>query len=178
VGLAACVFGVAVASVGAHPLEAVAPPLKSSIDQRGSGVLKLEFASHEAAAAAAELNARQLGGIVLCTSGTGSMEPLIPARPTYVVVAKPSFETLKRSDLLVYMGRLDARRADRTCTLHRAVEHDRLGWLMSGDHNRWTESWDRVTPENYIGKVLLILEAPSSVLFVETSRAPGIHRSL
>ena len=45
--------------------------------------------------------------------------------------------------------------------LHRAVMHDRRGWIMSGDNNRWSESWDRVTTENYIGTVKALFAFPN-----------------
>src|SRR5665213_1787327 len=84
------------------------------------------------------------GGALTVTSGTPSMEPLIHGQ-TYAVVQKRAYASIEKRDLLVYMGRPNASKPDRLKMLHRAVMHDRHGWLMSGDNNRWSESWDRVT---------------------------------
>lgn len=127
-------------------------------DPRGSAAVKRVYSSVEDAAAASQQVARDIGGAVMITSGTPSMEPLIHGR-TYVVLKKQPYAQIQKSDILVYMGRLDPRSPQRTCTLHRAVDNDRYGWLMSGDNNRWTESWDRVTPDNYVGTVVMIFEA-------------------
>jgi hypothetical protein len=40
--------------------------------------------------------------------------------------------------------------------------HDRYGWIMSGDNNRWSESWDRVTADNYIGTVVALFAYPQT----------------
>jgi hypothetical protein len=101
------------------------------------------------------------GGFVVITSGTPSMEPLIHGK-TYVVVQNRSYESIAKSDLLVYMGRPDSSRPDRVRMLHRAVQHDQYGWVMSGDNNRWSESWDRVTPKTYLGIVTALFEYPQS----------------
>ena len=42
--------------------------------------------------------------------------------------------------------------------LHRAVDRDSGGWIMSGDNNRWSERWDRVTPTTYMGTVVALVE--------------------
>jgi hypothetical protein len=127
-------------------------------DPRGSSAIKVLAPSAEEAARGSHALAQEIGGTVVRTSGSPSMEPLIHGS-VYVVIQKVPYETIQKADVLVYMGRLDARRPDRTCILHRAVDHDRGGWLMSGDNNRWSESWDRVTPDNYIGTVVMIFEA-------------------
>jgi len=89
------------------------------------------------------------------------MEPLIHGQ-TYVVVQKRAYKLIEKSDLLVYMGRPNASKPDRAKMLHRAVMCDRHGWVMSGDNNRWSESWDRVTPETYIGTVVALFEYPQT----------------
>lgn len=129
----------------------------SILDPRGSAVIKQLCGSATEAADAARAAANAIGGDVLRTSGTPSMEPFIHGI-TYVVIEKVAYQTIRPADLLVYFGRTNPRRAERTCLLHRAVDHDRYGWLMSGDNNRWSESWDRVTPENYVGRVTMIFE--------------------
>ena len=137
---------------------AVCPPTRTLPDPHGSGAIKLRYTNAAQAERACRLAAAQLGGMVVQTSGTPSMEPLIHGR-TYVVVKKQAFDGIRKSDILVYMGKLNPRDPQRPCTLHRAVDHDRYGWLMSGDNNRWTESWDRVTADNYLGTVVAIFEA-------------------
>jgi hypothetical protein len=89
------------------------------------------------------------------------MQPLIHGK-VYVVVRKVPYETITKGDLLVYMGRPNASRRDRISMLHRTVQHDSGGWLMCGDNNARTESWDRVTPTNYLGTVTMILEFPQA----------------
>ena len=105
--------------------------------------------------------AREAGAKLLLTSGTRSMEPVIRGR-VYVVAEPIPYDHITQGDLLVYMGRPTAAKPDRTSMLHRAVLRDKGGWLMSGDNNRWTESWDRVTPVTYVGTVTTILEFPQT----------------
>lgn len=105
--------------------------------------------------------ARDAGAKLLLTSGTRSMEPVIRGR-VYVVAESIPYDHITKGDLLVYMGRPNGAKPDRTSMLHRAVLRDKGGWLMSGDNNRWTESWDRVTPVTYVGTVTTILEFPQT----------------
>jgi hypothetical protein len=99
---------------------------------------------------------------LLLTSGTSSMAPLISGK-AYVVVEYRTYDAINQGDLLVYQGRPDAAKMERICMLHRAVMKDKEGWLMSGDNNRWSESWDRVTPVTYLGTVTTILEFPQTM---------------
>ena len=124
-----------------------------------SDVLKFVCRSREEAQEIGGGLAKDAGASLLLTSGTNSMEPLIHGR-AYVVVEYQTYDTITRGDLLVYMGRPNARKTERKCMLHRAVMEDHGGWLMCGDNNRWSESWDRVTPASYIGTVTAILEFP------------------
>lgn len=101
--------------------------------------------------------AKQHGGRVLQTSGTPSMRPLIQGK-AFVVVTQEPYGAITRNSVLVYRGRSDSRKPDRSLILHRAILHDRYGWLMSGDNNRWSESWDRVTTETYVGTVTAIFD--------------------
>ena len=39
--------------------------------------------------------------------------------------------------------------------IHRAVQKDLHGWLMSGDSAKVSESWARVTRENYLGTAVV-----------------------
>jgi hypothetical protein len=113
------------------------------------------YSSQAEAFAASVAYAAANGGTVVTTSGTPSMEPLIHGR-TFAVVQNRPFASIATRDLLVYMGRPDASKATRVKMLHRAVEHDSGGWIMSGDNNRWSESWDRVTPQTYGGVVVAL----------------------
>ena len=103
---------------------------------------------------AAAAYAQRVRGQVVPTLGN-SMEPLIHGA-AFAVVVKEDYSGIKKGDLLVYMGRPDASKPNRVKMLHRAVMHDRYGWIMSGDNNRWSESWDRVTPDTYLGIVKAI----------------------
>ena len=105
------------------------------------------------------LLAGKCGADLLITSGTNSMAPLIKGK-AYVVVQYRRYDTINQGELLVYQGRPNAAKKNRLCMLHRAVLKDKYGWLMSGDHNRWSESWDRVTPVTYLGTVTTILSFP------------------
>lgn len=89
------------------------------------------------------------------------MEPLIHGK-AYVVVRKRPYDAITKGSVLVYMGRPSASKPDRVSMLHRTVTRDSGGWLMRGDNNARTESWDRVTPKNYLGMVEMILEYPQT----------------
>jgi hypothetical protein len=146
------------------PTAAVAGP--SGVDTRShlTGAItptKLVCADQLDALLACENCATANGGTIVTTSGTPSMEPLIHGK-TYAVIVKLPYESIAKRDLLVYMGRPDANKPDRFKMLHRAVLHDRYGWMMSGDNNRWSESWDRVTPETYVGVVVALFEYPQT----------------
>jgi hypothetical protein len=125
----------------------------------GISPVKMVCASRSAAATACFAYAAANGGTFQMTSGTPSMEPLIHGQ-TFAVVQKRDFQSITKRDILVYMGRPDASKPDRRKMLHRAVMHDRHGWIMSGDNNRWSESWDRVTPQTYVGTVVALFEYP------------------
>ena len=122
---------------------------------------KTRFASRIEAQLACESYATAHGGSVEITSGTRSMEPFIHGQ-TYFVVQKRPYESITHRDLLVYMGRPDASKPDRIKILHRAVDHDRYGWIMSGDNNRWSETWDRVAAKTYVGTAVAFFEFPQS----------------
>jgi hypothetical protein len=130
-------------------------------DAEGGGPVKSSwFASERDALWAARVYATGQGGSLVETSGTPSMEPLIHGK-TYAVIKRCPFDAVVKRDILVYRGRPDASRPQRVTMLHRAVMHDRKGWIMSGDNNRWSESWDRVTPETYIGTVKALFAFPN-----------------
>lgn len=101
------------------------------------------------------------GPTAIAVLGTGSMAPYLPHAKdgqdplkTVVGYAKPSgaaFFTIRKGDLVVYWA--DWAKAN---VMHQAAQHDSGGWIMSGLHNRSSESFARVTPETFravIGEV-------------------------
>jgi hypothetical protein len=122
---------------------------------------KVQYETQRQAMLAAASYAKLTGGSLILTSGTHSMEPLIHGK-TYAVIVKLPFSAITQRDLLVYHGRPNANKADTITILHRAVSHDKYGWLMSGDNNRYSESWDRVTPDNYAGTVVALFAFPQA----------------
>jgi hypothetical protein len=111
---------------------------------------KRDFAIYESAIplALAEDAAAKLGGKVWQVSATGSMRPLLAGGEYVVTVA--NFDAIERGQVLVYHATYN-----RNPIIHRAVELDAHGWLMSGDSAPVSESWARVTRENYLGTVVL-----------------------
>ena len=59
-------------------------------------------------------------------------------------------DEVERGQVLVYHATYN-----RNPIIHRAVELDAHGWLMSGDSAPLSESWARVTRENYLGAGVL-----------------------
>jgi hypothetical protein len=105
--------------------------------------------------------AASVQGRLIATSGTASMQPLIRGK-AYLVVRDLPYDSIAQGALLVYSGRPNAAKKDRLTMMHRTVQRDAGGWLMSGDNNARTESWDRVTSSNYLGTVTMILEFPQA----------------
>lgn len=105
----------------------------------------------------ANVYAKLHGGKVYRTLGTGSMKPLLDA-PAYVVCQDVPFDGVQLKDVLVYNGRLDPSKPDRKVLIHRAVLKDKYGWLMSGDNNKRSESWDRVTKDTLLGRCVVIFQ--------------------
>lgn len=109
------------------------------------------------ARAAAHEWVRKNGGRVFRTAATGSMKPLLDG-PAYVVAEAVPFDQVQKGDVLFYNGRIDRTKPDRQVLIHRAVMKDKHGWIMSGDANRYSENWDRVTPETLMGRAVVIFE--------------------
>ena len=99
----------------------------------------------------------KVGGAPGWSQGGRSMLPTFPNQAAWFVFMPRAYDSIQVGDVLEYSGRPDANKPDRRPIIHRAVAHDKGGWIMSGDHNRWSESWDRVTPETYIGTVLYLV---------------------
>lgn len=93
--------------------------------------------------------AQKANGNVWHVGYTGSMKPLLQGGE-YAVTAK-DFSNIKEGQILVYHATYN-----KNPIIHRAVQHDSYGWLMSGDSAKISESWSRVTEQNYIGTVIAI----------------------
>jgi hypothetical protein len=98
----------------------------------------------------------QAGEAAVPVAGTGSMAPYIPAAApgrdaiaTIVAYAKPragaTFADIKAGDLVIYRAAWNPSHA----IMHQAAQRDAAGWIMSGLHNSRSESWERVTAENF-----------------------------
>jgi hypothetical protein len=98
-----------------------------------------------------------LGSVLVL--GTGSLAPYIPAAgpgkdPDTTPVAfaalraGATFAEIKPGDLCLYMPTWTP-----GYVMHQAAQKDGDGWIMSGLHNERSESWARVTAENFKGIV-------------------------
>ena len=103
--------------------------------------------------AAAAAHAGRVGGRVYTVSFTGSMKPLLQGGEKVVAVGE--FPAVRKGDVLIYEGALNPY-GPTTTIVHRAVQKDAGGWIMSGDNNAHTETWGRVTALNYRGTVIAI----------------------
>ena len=104
---------------------------------------------------AAGAHAGRVGGRVFTVSYTGSMKPFLMGGECVVVVA--SYPEIRKGDVLIYNGELNPFAKAQTI-IHRAVQKDSGGWIMSGDANAHTETWSRVRPDNYLGTVVAIYQ--------------------
>ena len=82
-------------------------------------------------------------------SHTGSMKPFLQGGEYVVTVA--NYDAIRLGQILVYHAPYN-----KSPIVHRAVQKDKDGWIMSGDANRHTESWFRVTKDNYLGTVVSV----------------------
>jgi hypothetical protein len=92
--------------------------------------------------------------------GTGSMAPYIPAAPAgqdplktvvaYAVASGAGYDAITPGALCIYRPTW----ANPTgLVIHCAAQKDSDGWIMSGLHNKQSESWARVTPANFVAIV-------------------------
>ena len=88
--------------------------------------------------------AEKLGGKAWAVGFTGSMKPLLQGGEFVVTVDK--FDDIQAGQILVYRASYHDKPI-----IHRAVQKDGYGWLMSGDSSPRSESWARVTKDNYLG---------------------------
>jgi len=110
----------------------------------------------------------QAGPGAIPVAGTGSMAPYIPAAPAgsdplttimaYVVIdPEATYSNIKLGSLCIYA-------ADWTKfhVMHQASAQDSLGWIGSGLHNARSESFARITPQNFVGIVARVYTWPAA----------------
>jgi hypothetical protein len=97
---------------------------------------------------AAQSKADEVGGKVWQVAFTGSMKPLLQGGEFVVTVYR--YDAIRTGEVLVYRAAYHDKPI-----IHRAVERDSHGWLMSGDSASVSESWARVTEKNYLGTAIV-----------------------
>lgn len=107
-----------------------------------------------AAEAEAATHAERLGagGRAFIVSPTGSMRPLLQGGD--YVVTQSDYASARVGQVFAYWPTFATRSGHPL--IHRAVQKDKDGWIMSGDSAPHTESWARVTEANYIGTLVAI----------------------
>jgi hypothetical protein len=102
-------------------------------------------------------HANDINGTVSQILPTGSMRPAIYDYD-YVIISNPSkdsFENVKEGDIVLY--RADWAPPLSPPVLHRTVEKDRYGWIMTGDNEASPyENKTRLTSANYLGRLVAI----------------------
>ncbi len=136
----------AVMILAAVTLAPADPPVKNCASQAEAFNLAMAFAAKEHVE-------------LMPTTGTGSMKPLIPGKA--VLLVKKDFGAVAVGNVLVYSGRLTAAPSEPITLCHRAKLLDAGGFVMQGDHGCILETWQRVTPKNYRGTVLMIFNYPA-----------------
>lgn len=101
----------------------------------------------------AYFHAQSIDGNVSLIAPTGSMRPLLEGGD-YVVLKRVPYAEIKEGDVLSYYATWQS--ATAPAVIHRAVQKDAYGWIMSGDSVSTTESFARVTEHNYLGKLIAI----------------------
>lgn len=101
------------------------------------------------------IKAHTSNGQVFRVSYTGSMKPLLQGGEWVVTVA--AYDKIQLGQVLVYKAHYNP-----NPLIHRAVQQDTHGWIMSGDSSPISESWFRVTPETYIGTTIAIFKDPNT----------------
>lgn len=101
----------------------------------------------------ARQEAARLDGAVWAVGHTGSMRPLLQGGEYAVTVSR--FADVRLGEVLVYRATYH-----HNPIVHRAVQKDSHGWLMSGDSSPRSESWARVNADNYIGTVVAVYRLP------------------
>jgi hypothetical protein len=93
--------------------------------------------------------AQRINGKVWSVSHTGSMRPLLTGGE--FVVSLDKFDAMKAGEVVIYRQTYNA-----NPIIHRAIQRDYSGWIMSGDSAKHTESWARVTASSYLGTAVAI----------------------
>lgn len=101
---------------------------------------------------AATEHAARVGGRPLRVAFTGSMRPHLHGGE--VVVAVADYGAIQAGSVVCYEGQMGD--GVTRMIIHRAVQKDKGGWIMSGDNNAVSETWQRVVPANYLGTVIAI----------------------
>ena len=102
---------------------------------------------------AAHDTAQKLGGKAWAVGFTGSMKPLLQGGE--VIVTTDNFDSIEVGQVLVYHASYN-----KNPIVHRAALKDKYGWLMSGDSAPISESWARVTKDNYLGTAVVGYKKP------------------
>ena len=97
----------------------------------------------------AQQEAAKVGGKVWSVGNTGSMKPLLQGGE--FVVTWGNFDNIQVGNVLVYSATYH-----HNPLIHRAVQKDSHGFLMAGDSSPRSESWSRVTKDNYLGTAISI----------------------
>lgn len=92
---------------------------------------------------------------VFSVADTGSMHPTL-AGSDYLLAQKVKYDDLKEGEIVIYNPKWNNGKS----TVHRLVQKDKGGWIMSGDNNKRSESWERMTPETYTAKAIKIIRKP------------------
>lgn len=111
----------------------------------------MEF-DDEAAKIAAFYDAiREMGGNAYVAADTGSMRPTLDGGDSILCLPVP-YEDLKEGDIVNYRPKWN----NGKLTIHRLVLKDKGGWIASGDGNKRSENWERVTKDNYVDRATQI----------------------
>lgn len=113
----------------------------------------VEVVQAEDPAGAAHARSQAIGGFVYAVAPTGSMRPLLD-QGDYVVAKRVPLGEVRVGDVLIYNATWLP--ASAPPVIHRVVQNDSYGLIMSGDSVSTTESFARVTEQNYVGKLVAI----------------------
>lgn len=89
---------------------------------------------------------------------TGSMVPLIPKHGCSAVGKPIPFADVMLGTVVVYRPDWN----NKNPVVHRLVAKDKLGFLASGDSTPRTESWERVTADNFSSVIVSLYTFPAT----------------
>ena len=106
----------------------------------------------------AQLHARDVpggSGLHIQVAPTGSMEPTLKGGDIIVIVGENNrpYSSLRAGEIIVYTADWAPNGPP---VIHRLVQKDKDGWILSGDANPTSESGWRVTEKTYIGVAVAI----------------------